>query len=385
MYMLVDTGAANTWVMGSECKSQVCTQHSTMGPSDSTSLEVSSDAFELTYGTGSVSGFTANDTVKIAGVSISLPFGLASEVSDDFSTYPMDGILGLGPPSSKSMDFPTAMETIQKTKALSSNLFGVNLQRARDGSTDGELSFGAPDGAKFQGDLSYSGLVSGASMWEIPIDDAKVNGKWCDLIGKTAIIDTGTSFMLLPPSDAKQLHSQIPGSQGDSETFNIPCASQTPVQLVFSGVPYPISPADYVGDPITDGSSTCTSNIVGRRPFGPDTQWLVGDVFLKNVYSVFDYDEKRVGFAAKASKSSSTSVYASQPISSPRSASSSSRESGTSASTLSVEKPTLVADSTSPSTSSSPQKANSTSAALSFGLQHEYAGLALLCFAICMF
>ncbi|KAI4167600.1 MAG: hypothetical protein LQ343_007098, partial [Gyalolechia ehrenbergii] len=196
LYMLVDTGATNTWVMGSECKSEVCADHNTFGASDSTSIEVYSDEFDLTYGTGSVSGLTATDTVSIAGISVSLPFGLASRVSDDFSAYPMDGILGLGPPASKSMDFPTAMETIQKTKALSYNLFGVNLQRSSDGNTDGELSFGAPDTTKFQGDLSYTNNVDGSSMWEIPVDDAKVNGKSCTSTRKSAIIDTGVSPLL---------------------------------------------------------------------------------------------------------------------------------------------------------------------------------------------
>lgn len=378
--MLVDTGAANTWVMGSGCKSHVCSEHTTLGLSDSTSLKVSSNDFDLTYGTGSVSGFTATDTVGIAGISVSLPFGLASEVSDDFSTYPMDGILGLGPPASKAMGFPTAIETIQKAKALSSNVFGVNLQRASDGSTDGELSLGAPDRTKFRGDLSYTSLVAGASMWEIPIDDAKVNGKPCTMTGKTAIIDTGTSFMLLPPSDAKQIHSQITGSKEDGETFDIPCDSQTRIQLIFSGRSYDILPADYVGHPTKDGSSSCTSNVIGRRPFGPN-QWLVGDVFLKNVYSVFDYDEERVGFAAKATKSSSTSTGASHRTSLPKPGTSSSPRSDTAAFTASAEKPSPVADNASPSNTASLQKDSLASVADSFGLQVKTVLSALLCIA----
>lgn len=100
--------------------------------------------------------------------------------------------------------------------------------------------------------------------------------------------------MLLPPADAKKIHGQIPQAQADGETFNLPCDSQTSFQLMFSGVAYNISPADYVGSPIESGSSICTSNIIGRRPFEED-QWLVGDVFLKNVYSIFDYDQKRIG------------------------------------------------------------------------------------------
>ncbi|KAL8857353.1 MAG: hypothetical protein Q9178_006119 [Gyalolechia marmorata] len=241
--------------MASDCKSEVCATHNTFGREDSASLETTQDEFNLTYGTGAVSGLIATDNVKLAGFSVSLPFGLANTTSEDFMSYAFDGILGLGPPEAKSTDYPTFMERIQETKALSSKLFGVNLQRSSDGATDGELSFEAPDTTKYQGDLSYTSLVKGASMWEIPLDEVKVNGDPFASTGKTAIIDTGTSFMLLPPADAEELHSRIPGAQEDSESYNIPCSSKTPIQLKFSNVLYNISPADYVGSPIKDGSS----------------------------------------------------------------------------------------------------------------------------------
>ncbi|KAL8928336.1 MAG: hypothetical protein Q9172_000928 [Xanthocarpia lactea] len=239
--------------MASDCKSEVCAAHNTFGREDSASLETSQDEFNLTYGTGAVSGVVATDIVKLAGFSVSLSFGLASTASEDFMSYPFDGILGLGPPAGEPTDYPTFMERIQETKALSSKVFGVNLQRSGDGATDGELSFGAPDTTKYQGDLSYTSLVRGASMWEIPLDEVKVNGDPFASTGKTAIIDTGTSFMLLPPADAEKLHSRIPGAQEDSESYNIPCSSKTPIQLKFSDVLYNISPADYVGSPIKDG------------------------------------------------------------------------------------------------------------------------------------
>lgn len=194
MYMLVDTGAFNTWVMGSDCKSEACLAHNTLGPGDSSSLEVSQDRFDLTYGTGSVSGLYAMDTVRLAGFTVPLHFGLASATSEDFNAYPIDGILGLGLSAGKSTRIPTFMETIHKADVLSSNLFGVNLQRSSDGATDGELSFGAPDTTKYQGNLSYTRIVDGASMWEIPIDGITANGVSCTSTGRTAIIDTGVCF-----------------------------------------------------------------------------------------------------------------------------------------------------------------------------------------------
>lgn len=293
MYMLVDTGAANTWVMGSSCSTEACKKHNTFGEQDSITFKPTGDVFNLTYGTGSVSGATVNDTVNIAGMSIPLSFGAASTTSNDFLDYPMDGILGLGRSASNTMQFPTVMEAIMGSKELPANLFGVNLQRNSDGSTDGELSFGAPDKTKYHGDLSFTDTVSDGKLWEIPLDDAGFEGKFCKFTGKSAVVDTGTTFMLLPPDDSKQLHSQIPQSQQEGAIFKIPCSTEQPVQIIISGVSYNITPKDYIGNPI-NGGSLCESNIIGKQAFGPD-KWLLGDVFLKNVYTVFDFDKNRIG------------------------------------------------------------------------------------------
>lgn len=39
-YLLLDSGAANTWVMGSECTTDSCTKHNTLGSAGSSTLEV---------------------------------------------------------------------------------------------------------------------------------------------------------------------------------------------------------------------------------------------------------------------------------------------------------------------------------------------------------
>lgn len=295
MYMLIDTGAANTWVVGSDCTTKACASHNSFGTADSTSLQNTNSKFNLTYGTGTFSGMIVNDTVKMAGISIPLSFGSASTTSDDFSTYPMDGILGLGRSVTNVMNYPTVMDAIKNAKVFPTNILGISLERNSDKSTNGEINFGAPDAAKYTGALSFTNLVSGAQLWEIPIDDAAVNGVSCNFSGKSAIVDTGTSFMLLPPLDAASLHAQIPQSVQDGEDFNVPCSSAIPVQVTISSVTYNVSSKDYIGNPVK-GGPLCSSNIIGREIFGTN-RWLLGDVFLKNVYTVFDFDKDRIGTA----------------------------------------------------------------------------------------
>ncbi|KAI9801309.1 MAG: hypothetical protein M1833_002879 [Piccolia ochrophora] len=298
LLMLIDTGAANTWVMGSDCVTKACKAHTTFGKAKSSSHVDSGQQWTVTYGTGSVSGVIVKDTMSIAGFDIPMSFGSASNTTDDFLSYPMDGILGLGRTGSNELAVPTMMDVLARDKKLKTNVLGINLHRHSDGLRDGQITIGDWDKSRFEGDLSWTDSVSEDGLWEIPLDGAGVGGKSAQFSGKSAIIDTGTSYILLPPKDARQLHAQFPKFNEKGETFELPCSSTEPVELTFSGVTYEVSPKDYLGKEVGEGM--CKSNIFGHQTAGAD-QWLLGDSFLKNVYSVFDYDKDRIGFATKAS------------------------------------------------------------------------------------
>ncbi|KIX95269.1 uncharacterized protein Z520_09186 [Fonsecaea multimorphosa CBS 102226] len=299
MYMLIDSGSANTWVMGTNCKSNACQIHNTYGSEDSTTLQTTTQTWSMTYGTGEVEGVVVKDTVQLANYTVELGFGLASSASDDFDNYPMDGILGLGRPASDALGSPTIMQVLNNNGQLAANVLGIHLQRSSDGTNDGQITFGGIDSSKFSGKLSYSKTIN-TNSWQIAAGDAGVDGKSVGFQSKTAMIDTGTSYILLPPSDADALHQLIPGSSADGETYTIPCSSSADVFFTLSGVKYSVSPKDYVGKPASGSSSgSCQSNIIGHQAFGPN-DWILGDVFLKNVYTVLDFDNARIGFGTKS-------------------------------------------------------------------------------------
>lgn len=264
--------------------------------------------FSITYGTGSSSGTLASDTIHI-GTSLSSPltFGLATNVSDEFRAYPMDGILGIGRGSAASdgeIAAPQIMDVLSSNRLIAAKLYGIHLSRAKDGLQDGALDIGHIDKSRFSGDMNYLDCVENdTGFWEIPLEGASVDGK--DALasapgngGRTAIMDTGTSFILIPEQDATAMHSSIKDHTQSGEMFFVPCDTKAQLSFSFNKVAYNISAADWIGEKVEGQGGLCRSNIIGRQTFKAN-QWLVGDVFLKNVYSVFDFEKERVGLGVK--------------------------------------------------------------------------------------
>ncbi|KAF3491914.1 uncharacterized protein GIQ15_01431 [Arthroderma uncinatum] len=317
MWMLIDTGASRTWVFGTDCTSKSCGAHNTFGKEDSKTIKVTDENWDVTYGTGKVSGVIVNDTMSFAGFQLDTPFGSAHTASDDFLSYPMDGILGVGPQDSKAKT-PTVIQLMMQQNLLKSNIIGINLQRNSEGATDGQITFGDVDKSKFSGDITYSDIVPSGYQWEISVDDMIMDGKPLNFKGRSGIVDTGTSFLLLPPDDADLVHSKIPQSAKTAVFYTVPCSTKTNIELSISGIKYTIQPKDYVGYE-TSTKGTCNSLIIGRQAIGPK-QWLLGDVFLKNVYSVYDFDKRRVGLAARNYGDSKNPTSSSPPSPAPTSA-----------------------------------------------------------------
>ncbi|KAL0263495.1 hypothetical protein SLS55_002475 [Diplodia seriata] len=323
-HLLLDSGAANTWIMGSECTTDSCAKHNTLGSGDSSSLKTSDNTFSIAYGTGNVNGTLATDKIHMSDFSVDLTFGLAGFASTEFSSYPIDGILGLGRADKTANDVTdgTIMDALAQASLIPAKLYGIHLSRSSDGLDDGELNFGAPNPDRYDGDLAWtSTLENDRGFWEIPVADASFDGTSAGLADRTAIIDTGTSYILIPGDDAAALHALIPQSSQNGEIFTVPCSTTKPLQLSFGDIAYNISAKDYVGSKVS--GSDCQSNIVGRRTFG-EKQWLVGAVFLKNVYTVFDYDDSRIGFGTKTSGSSLAETSASPSSTASKSSSASS-------------------------------------------------------------
>ncbi|KAK4242079.1 hypothetical protein C8A03DRAFT_40502 [Achaetomium macrosporum] len=312
-YMLLDTGAANSWLMGSDCQSDACKLHTTFDPSSSKTWRTDKKGFSIAYGSGDLTGIVGQDKASLAGLNFDFSFGVANYTHNDFKHFAFDGILGLAMSSSVTGTF---LQTLKANKVLSSLIVGISLNRDSDGTNDGQVTFGGVDKAKYTGEISYTNIQSPekeAGEWAIPMDGVGFNGKSVNIGSAMAYIDTGTSFVFAPPDDLVDLFKLIPGSSSYENAgyveYQIPCDTNLPIHVTFSGVDYEISAADWV---VRKDEKSCISRIYGYEI--KSGTWLLGDTFLKNVYSVFDADKMRIGFASKPApppKPTSTSVTAS--------------------------------------------------------------------------
>src|ERR1044072_9252443 len=118
----------------------------------------------------------------------------------------------LQPTRLKSLDLhsPTPFTNLVNEKAVSSPVFSFLLGRAEDNSSS-EFLIGEVD-PKFAKNIKYHKVVDNPGFWQIALDGAQVNGDSVDVIGRQAIIDTGTTLIIIPSDDADAIHSAIPGS-----------------------------------------------------------------------------------------------------------------------------------------------------------------------------
>ncbi|XP_075766109.1 gastricsin-like [Pelodiscus sinensis] len=300
--VLFDTGSSNLWVPSTYCQSQSCTSHTMFNPSASSTYTSNGQTFSLQYGSGSLTGIFGYDTVTIEDVSITKQeFGLSeTEPGTNFLYAQFDGILGLGFPAISSGGATTVMQGLMQENLISAPLFSFYLSGQEGIQDGGELLFGGVNPNLYTGQIVWTPVTQDA-YWQIGIQGFSVNGQstgWCSS-GCQGIVDTGTSLLTAPQAIFSQLMQDIGAQQNSYGEYEVSCSSissMPTISFTIGGASFPLSPSAYV---LQSKSSQCT---VGISPTYLPSQngqplWILGDVFLRSYYSVYDVGSNQVGFA----------------------------------------------------------------------------------------
>uniref|UniRef100_A0A8C3T0F4 pepsin A n=1 Tax=Chelydra serpentina TaxID=8475 RepID=A0A8C3T0F4_CHESE len=292
--VIFDTGSSNLWVPSVYCSSEACTNHNKFNPSDSSTYEATSQSLSIQYGTGSMTGILAYDTVQVGGiVDTKQIFGLSeTEPGSTFYYAPFDGILGLAFPSIASSGATPVFDNMMNEGLVSQDLFSVYL--SSDEQSGSFVMFGGIDSSYYSGSLNWIPLSS-ETYWEITMDSITIDGETIACSNSCqAIIDTGTSLLAGPSTGISNIDSYIGASDG---TISCSDMSSLPnIIFTINGIEFPVPASAYIID-----SGSCTS---GFESIDVSTSsgelWILGDVFIRQYYVVFDRANNQVGLASVA-------------------------------------------------------------------------------------
>ncbi|KAJ7630003.1 acid protease [Mycena polygramma] len=294
-----DTGSSDLWVPSSSCTSSTCSSKSKFKASSSSTAAKKSGTFEIEYGDGStVSGPVYTDTVSVAGVKATGQyFSPVTTLSSSFATDPVDGVLGLAFPALSNLQQDPFFNTAKTNGAVKVNQFGFFL--AASGSS---LFLGGSDTSKYSGEPEFHEIDSSSGFWQLTGAKAKV-GSATAVSSFETVIDSGTTIMYAPPAAAKEVYAKVPGSALFDSTngyYSFPCDTPPKVAFNWGGADWVISADNINLGQTEEGSSLCVGALAGVDVGIGSNVWLLGDSFMKNAYSVFDFDQNAVGFAALA-------------------------------------------------------------------------------------
>jgi len=302
--VIFDTGSANLWVPSSKCSifELACRTHNRYDSDKSSTYKPNGTDFEITYGSGSMSGFLSTDTTCIAGVcATDQTFAEAThEPGLAFIAARFDGILGMAFPKISVKGVTPVFNSMVDQGVVDSPVFSFWLNRNPEESLGGLMVLGGSDPEYYEGDFSYVDVVE-PDYWRIEMD-ALALGDTLNIGcngGCMGIVDTGSSLLVGPPAETNKINEAIGGQFIANGQYAIDCNQIDSLPLLtftIGGQKYELSGKDYVLQVKQFGVTQCISGITGLElPMGP--WWILGDVFIGKYYTEFDMGNQRVGFA----------------------------------------------------------------------------------------
>ncbi|KAF8313125.1 Asp-domain-containing protein [Clavulina sp. PMI_390] len=292
--VVLDTGSSNLWVPSKSCTSIACFFHAKYDHDSSSSYKSNGSAFDIAYGSGSLSGIVSRDDLTMGDLSVKqILFAEATqEPGLAFAFGKFDGILGLAYDTIAVNHITPPFYEFVNNGLLDAPVFSFRVGDSED--DGGEAIFGGIDDSAYSGKLHYV-PVRRKAYWEVELEKIKFGDEVLELENTGAAIDTGTSLIAVPTDIADMLNAEIGATKSWNGQYTVPCEkvpSLPTLTFYFGGEPYPLAGTDY----ILNVQNTCISAFQGLD-LGGLRIWIVGDVFLRRYYTVYDLGRNAVGFA----------------------------------------------------------------------------------------
>ncbi|CAL8262680.1 unnamed protein product [Arctogadus glacialis] len=289
--VIFDSGSSNLWVPSVYCNSAACNNHDKFSPRASSTYRYDGKSLDIHYGTGSMTGVLAYDTVTVAGAAIrNQIFGMSQTEAPFLQHMKADGILGLAYPRLSASGATPVFDNMMKQGLVTQDMFSVYL--SKNSAQGSVVTFGGVDPNHYSGSINWIPLSS-ELYWQITVHSVTVNGRAVACVGGCqAIVDTGTSLIVGPQSDITSINSAV-GATSSGNDFVVNCngIQQMPaVVFNINGHQFSLPASAYVRQSNYYG---CRSGMAS----GGSNLWILGDVFIREYYSIFSRAQNMVGLA----------------------------------------------------------------------------------------
>lgn len=297
--VVFDTGSGNLIVPSTTCTSQACQRHRRYNNATSTSAvpvycdgnnaDPSFKNIEISFGTGDIMGSCVEDQVCLGDICNRIAFIDASQESNEpFVEFTFDGVLGLAlTPMAQGSSF-SFMEVTGGNQLLRHPLFAVFM--AADDAENSEITFGDVKDEHMDSHLLWANVRAGVGYWEVHIDDVTLDDVPQQICEDCRVaVDTGTSELAGPTDIIEKLRTQLNVDRACKNFDQLP-----KLGFIISNHILNLEPQDYV-DKSNAGCELSMMDLDVPPPNGPI--FVFGIPFLQKFYTVYDHENKKVGFA----------------------------------------------------------------------------------------
>ncbi|KAI0948213.1 hypothetical protein AcW1_009788 [Taiwanofungus camphoratus] len=302
--VILDTGSPDLWV------------YTGGAPSHYTNTTVPG---EINYGASgldsSIKGYILLTTIEFGDFTIDdQAFINIANINDTGGQLEpgLTGLLGLGPPSETTVITGSLSGKSSASGApVLGNIFEQNpdlppqftfLMSRNDGTQEtegGVFTIGNPDPQLADISNEPQLPIIDADHWTVHFDAIIINGQRFNQSAGgssnlTAILDTGTPTALIDPNFVDIIYGSNAQTTLQGLASIVPCDAQYNISFMFGGIELPINPIDaampYALD--DDGNLVCVGAFyrLAGWPGGATGTFLLGDTFLRNVYSLYNFN-----------------------------------------------------------------------------------------------
>lgn len=312
MRVIFDTSWYTSWMISNDCpiRKVGCWLHNKYNHRTSSTYKKDGRPYNVNEGTYNLTGYYSRDTLKLGHTSINQTFVEMTNIPYWYLFTKADGVIGLGLPYDNVDNFFTNI--ITQTN-ITKPIFSLYLNRDKQSNKGGSLILGEIDKKhihvtrKKPDRITYVPVNSGSPLWEFSIDRIYLGfGKNPTVICSsdcTGLGEISTNSIIVSQEYLKEINEQIYAKPFAFGKFEVDCATVNKLPFltfVIGGTNFTLTGTDYTQKISIGPFTICISAFTAATTVSEQNRWILGGAFLAKYYSIYDMENKQVGFVRAA-------------------------------------------------------------------------------------